>query len=174
MAFDPKFERVDDDDPNRCQHFIPTQGQCNLKACPGSQYCPAHGGNKSVQAAEKKSLRNYQLNKFRTRTAELGNSSEILSLKDEIGILRLLIEEKINQCHDNTDLLLMAGPLSDLIMKVDRVVTSCNKLESKLGNFLDKTAILNFAQQIIKIICNNVDDELVIEKISEEISQIME
>ena len=174
MVFDPKFERVEEDDPNQCQHIIPTQGQCPLKACPGGQYCPAHGGNAGVQAAEKKSLRNYQLNKFRVRTAELGNSSEILSLKDEIGILRLLIEEKINQCHDQTELMLMSGPLSDLIMKVDRVVTSCNKLESKLGNFLDKTAILNFAQQIIKIICNNVDDELVIEKISEEISQIME
>jgi len=173
MAFEPVYERVDADDENRCQHIIPTSGQCSLKACEGSKYCPAHGGNKGFQAKEKNELRNYRLSKFRSRIGELGNNDAILSLKDEIGILRLLIEEKINRCTDDTDLLLMSGPLSDLIMKVERVVCSCNKLESRLGNLLDKNAVIQFAQTVVNIVSKHCDEEALV-KISDEILGALE
>jgi len=172
MKFVSQFERVDPDDPNRCQHIIPTQGQCSLKACPDSKYCPAHGGNKGFQAKQTRELKNYRLNKFKTRVGELSDSAVILSLKEEIGILRLLLEEKINRCQDEHDIILMAGPLSDLIMKVEKVVTSCDRLESRLGNFLDKNAILQFAQTVVLIISKYVPNEDDLEKISSEISEI--
>ncbi len=174
MEFVPKFNIVDEDSPNRCQHIIPTQGQCKLEACEGSKYCPAHGGNKGFQAQEKKKLRNYQLNKFRVRISELGNTSEILSLKDEIGILRFLIEEKINRCTSDHDLLLMSGPLSDLIMKVDRIICSCSKLESKLGHLLDKSEILQFAQTVVSIISKHITDEDTLTTISNQILEALE
>ena len=172
MEFVSKFERVEADDPNRCQHIIPTIGQCLNKACEGSKYCPAHGGNKGFQAQQKKNLRNYRLNKFKIRVNELSDSDVILSLKEEIGILRLLMEEKINCCQDEHDLILMAGPLSDLAMKVEKVVTSCNRLDSKLDNLLSKEKILQFAQTVVAIIGKYVDEEI-IEKISDDIMEAL-
>jgi len=172
--FEAKFEPCDPDDPRRCQYVTPTVGQCVHKACDNSNYCPAHGGNKGFQAQEKKELRNYQLNKFKVRIGELGNNSKILSLKDEIGILRLLIEEKVNKCQDPHDLILMSGPLSDLIMKVERVVCSCNKLESRLGNLLDKSEILQFAQTVVSIIGRHVTDENALNLISTQILEALD
>lgn len=172
-TFESKWERVEEDDPRRCQH-IGSQGQCRIKAVDGSSYCPAHGGNKAYQAAEKRELRNYRLNKFKERLGELGNSNEILSLKDEISILRMLVEEKMNACSDNTDLILMAGPLSDLMMKIERVVTSCQRLDSRLGNLLDKGRVIHLAQAMVQIISDEIDDPEILEKISNKILKLLQ
>ena len=174
MSFEAKFERVDADDPNRCQYIIPTRGQCILKACEGSSYCAAHGGNRGFQSKEKQSLKNYRLNKFADRISEKSSSSDILSLRNEIGILRLLLEEKINRCADESDLVMMSGPLSDLVIKIEKMVSSCNRLDSKLGNYLDRNEILQFSQVIVKIISDNIEDEALLEKISSEIYNALE
>lgn len=170
MAFEAKWERVkDQDDPQRCHGIVGGRSQCINKACTGSNFCPAHGGNRAAQAKERQELKNYRLNKFHQRIAELGSSDEIISLRDEIGILRLLVEEKLNQCNSQTDLLLISGPLSDLIMKLEKIVTSCNRLENRLGNLLDKTKIINFAQFVVSIIGKHIKDEVILESIASEI-----
>ncbi len=170
--FDAKWERADDEDLDRCQ-AIAGGGQCNLRAVPGSKFCPAHGGNRAFLANKKEEMRNYRLSKFKKRLMELGNSDNVTSLRDEVAILRIMIEEKINSCEDAHDLMLISSPLSDLIMKVEKVVVSCNKLESKLGNLLDRTKALQFAQIIVQIIGNYVTDEEQLDKISSEILQAL-
>ncbi len=173
--FEAKWERIkDEDDPRRCQGVRPSQGQCTNVRVEGSEYCPAHGGNKAFQAAEKAGLRNYRLTKFKQRIQELGTSSHIISLRDEIGILRILIEEKINRCDDEVDLIMMSGPLSDLLMKSEKLVTSCNRLETKLGGLLDKTKVIQLAQTIVQIISKHLNDEQLLEAISEDILKAME
>lgn len=172
--FITEWNRVDDDSPDRCQHIIPTMGQCNLQKVPKSEYCPAHGGNKAFQAEEKANLRNYRLTKFKQRVGELSTNDAIFSLKEEIGIIRLLIEEKINQCNDTAELILVSGPLSDLAMKAEKLVTSCNRLDHKLGNSLDKGRILQFAQTVVQIISNYVTDDEILEKISSQILEALE
>lgn len=163
------WEKVDKDDPRRCQGVKPLEGQCSNKAMDGSDFCPAHGGNKGHEAAKRKELRNYRLAQFKSRLIELGDNENIIGLRDEVAILRILIEEKINMCKSSHELILMSGPLSDLIMKVEKLVTSCNRLESKLGGLLDKAKVLQFAQTIVQIISKYVKDEEELDAISEEI-----
>ena len=168
--FEAKWGKIkDEDDPRRCQYIRPTQGQCSNVQVEHSQYCPAHGGNKAFEAAKKVELRNYRLNKFHKRIQELGNSDVIMSLREEIALLRILIEEKVNRCDSELDLILMSGPLSDLVMKVEKVVSSCNRLESKLGDHLDRTKVLQYAQIIVQIIAKHVDSNEVVEAINEDI-----
>lgn len=163
------WEKVDQDDPRRCQGVKPFHGQCTNKAMDGSNFCPAHGGNKGHEAAKRTELRNYRLARANSRLVELGDSDNIINLRDEVAILRLLIEGKLDMAKDAHELLLMSGPLSDLIMKVEKLVTSCNRLESKLGGLLDKSKILQFAQTIIQIISQHVDDESTLDAIADEI-----
>lgn len=167
--FKATWERVDPEDPRRCQG-VTHQGQCINKAVENSKFCPAHGGNKAFEANKVQELRNYRLDKFKAREVQrLGNSEGISSLKDEIGILRMLIEERLNQCNDAHDLMMMSGPLADLIMKVEKVVVSCNKLELRLGNLLDRSKILQLAQIIVQIINNYITDETTLDAISDDI-----
>lgn len=160
-----RFIRAAEDDPDRCQAST-RKGQCWLKAVPGGKYCLSHGGSIELKTKERKDLKNYRLAKFRVRAVELGNSSDLTSLTDEVAILRILIEEMVNSCEDPGDLLLRAGPLADLLMKSERLVTSCHKLDSKLGNLLPKDRVLQFAQLVVEIICNEIQDEKVLDIIS--------
>lgn len=162
---DQRFIRVKDDDPNCCQATT-RSGPCNLKAVPGSKNCLVHGGAIERKNQETKNLKNYRLAKFRVRATELGNSDYLTSLTDEVAILRILIEEMINSCDDENELLLRAGPLADLLMKSEKLVSSCHRLDSKLGNLLSRDKVLQFAQLVVEIISNEVDDERALDIIS--------
>ncbi len=170
---DNKFIRVEEDDPERCQTITRT-GQCNLKSVSGGKNCLLHGGAMILKNQELKNLKNYRLAKFRSRASELGNSKHLSSLTDEVAILRILIEEMVNACDDTSELLLRAGPLADLLMKAERLVMSCTKLDVRLGNHLTKDQILQFAQLVVEIVSDEITDEHVLDSISSKILKAFE
>jgi len=165
---DQRFIRVKDDDLDRCQAST-TKGSCNLKAIPNGKYCLVHGGAIEAKNKERQNLKNYRLAKFRVRATELGNSSHLTNLTDEVAILRILIEEMINSCDDSSQLLLRAGPLADLLMKSEKLVTSCHRLDSRLGNLLSKDKVMQFAQLVVEIISSEINDERTLDIISAQI-----
>lgn len=157
-----------EDDPERCQG-VTSQGQCSNKAVEGSQFCIAHGGNQAVAKLQKDSLRNYRLTKWKARIQRQSESPGIKSLREEIGILRMLMEERLNSLQSETDLLLQSQQISELVMKINVVVKNCHALEGSMGQLLDKQAILQFAGRIIDIIAVEVADESKIESIADKI-----
>lgn len=162
------MERITDpDQKDRCQG-ITANGQCLMVAEKDSTFCFIHGGNRAGEQLAKKEMKNYRLTKFKARAGELSNSSNLSSLRDEVAILRIMIEEKVNCCNDTNDLLLISGPLSDLVMKCGALVEKCQKLENKLGNFLDRTKVTQFAQICVEIISQYVQEKDM-DQISEEI-----
>jgi hypothetical protein len=164
-----QYIKLEDGDPRQCE-----RPGCKLVVVEGSKYCIAHGGRHAAERAEKQRMRNYNLAKFHQRANELSESKEITSLRDEVGLLRLLIESKINHCKDTTDLLLISGPLSDLLMKSERLVTSMEKLESKMGHHLDKSKIVQIAQSMIDIISRYIDNPEVLDAIGEDFFKTIE
>lgn len=149
------------DDPDlRCDFNISTGDRCGNFAEPGVSRCPLHGANKQLQAQENNSLRLYRLAKFQTRADQLTDHSKVKSLREEIAILRILLEEKINQCDDTHSLLLMSGPISDLIMKIEKIVASCHRLESSLGGLLDKTKVKQIANEMMNSVATRASEIL--------------
>lgn len=163
------FLRITDhDDPERCQ-AITSAGQCKLKAMPNCVCCKAHGGARQTKSQEQYRLKNYRLAKFASKVGEKSNSDGLKSLTDEVGILRLLIEEMVGQCDDTTELIIRAGPLSDLIMKAEKLVTSCDRLDARMGNLVNKDKILLFARLVIEIISDEIDNSDILDIISTKI-----
>ena len=167
-----KFVRVDhEDDPERCQGQT-TQGQrCPYKAMPGVTHCPMHGGPKQQESKKKETLRNYRLQLWNQRVAEFGDSEGVKSLRDEIGITRLLLENVVNRCQDSTELILYAPRIGDLVMKIEKLVTSCHKLEASTGLLLDKSAALVIAGKIVEVVSRFVTDPDAVDKIATEICE---
>lgn len=159
------------DDPNRCQ-AVHSQGQCLNLAAPESKYCLAHGGNKGAQVSKAQQLRNYQLTRWRSDVERSANSPQIKSLREEIGICRIVLETTLNRCDSETDLMLKSHTISDLVSRIERLVISCHKLEDQMGNLLDKTQILQFSQELIRLITQIENDETKIKAISDGIIEI--
>jgi hypothetical protein len=170
---EPSYERVEPDDPRRCQH-VTVQGQCLIISHPGSKYCYPHGGASTAHAAKRKELRNYRLTKWKARVQEKGDSEHIKSLRDELGILRVILEERLESCKSSMDLILHSGQISDMVMKIERVVSSCHKLEGSMGQLLDKSAILQFASQVLTIIGDEVQDEAALARIADRITNVLD
>lgn len=151
----------------RCEGTIST-GQCINCKVPGSNYCPNHGANRQLAATNGQAVRNYRLQRWKQRVGEMADSDSIKSLREEVGILRVILEEMLNQCKDSTDLLLFSQRMSDLVMKIEKLVSSCDRLENRMGLLLNKDSVLQLAATYVQIINTYVQDPNVIEQISEE------
>lgn len=160
-----KFE----DDPNRCQQVIPSVGQCRCIAIEGQKFCESHGGFACRRTEEQRNLKNYRLAKWNARADELVESSQIKTLREEIAILRILIEENIKFCPDELTLIMKSPQISDMLMKVEKLVSSCTRIENQLSGVLDKTQALQLISEITEIISKNIEDDEILSKISDEI-----
>lgn len=158
-----KLELVDEDSPERCIHLNKLGKQCLYRKMPGFDTCKKHSHNYA------KLQKNYRLEQWQNRVSEFSESSELKSLKEEIGILRLVLESILVQCKDAHDLMLYSSKIADHVTKIEKVVASCHRLELSTSMLLDKTLVLQLANVMIEIIGNHIDDSNVLERISSEI-----
>ena len=162
-----------DDDPCRCQYTSKTKGQCRNKAVPNAKYCEYHTGAIIMHRRNEDQKFMYNLNKFKSRFIDFATNPAIKGLREEIGVLRLLLEAKINKCNDDHDLLMNSTGISNLVLSIERLVTSCHKLEINLGQLLDKNKAIQLADEIIQIITAEIEDEESIKKIAAQITSAM-
>lgn len=174
MEIDPRemVKVTEPDDPNRCQGTC-SAGQCPYKAVPGGTHCMRCGGNKQLDKIEKDSTDMYRVDIYKARIARMKSNDEVKSLSNEVAILRMLMEEKLRTCQDNTTLMLNAASIGDLVMKIDKVVVSCHKLEKNLGQHLDKSALIQFAGEIVALIGSTVTNKEEIKTVSDGILDII-
>lgn len=154
---DRKLIEVAEDDPNRCQG-ITKSGQCPYGADPGLKFCGRHKGMLDT-IEKKKAERNYRLTKFRAEIEQKTDSSTIKNIREEIGITRQVLESIINRCESDNDLLLYSNKIADLVLRIEKLVTSCHKLERSTSQLLDKSALIQLAGNFIEIINGYLNPE---------------
>lgn len=146
-------------DPERCNSLERhNTAQCRYKRIPGTTKCPRHAYNNDTQAKTEQTLKNYRLQKWQSRVIELVNSDGLKSLREEIGIIRMLLEEIVNQCQNATQLLIYSDQIHRCVMSIQSLVVSCQKLEERNGLLLDKTAVISLADQMVRIVSEQIDD----------------
>lgn len=155
-----KFERCEPEDPDRCQ-AVGKEDQCPYLSLQGSKFCPRHGGNRAHNSQASVNLRNLRLTRvhaYTERAKELGESENIKSIRDEIGIARLLLEERLATCETPTDLMLHSPVINDSLLKIEKLVSSAHRLESNLGELLDKSAVVQLTGELVEIISSALQD----------------
>jgi len=150
-----KMERAQNE-AEQCIAFDGQNNPCLLKQVPGTSYCPKHGVSASAQ--EKVKIRNYRLTVLKGRLTEKMSSDAILSLREEVSIARITLEETLNQCKSATEIVIQHPRIVSLITTIQRTVESCQKVEMKTGHLLGKDQLINFAQDVIRIVSTHVTD----------------
>lgn len=149
-----ELERVNaEDDPRRC-HGATRTGQCWNVAVVGTNRCPACSTTDLVEVDR----RSYLLTdpRFQTRMAELGTADEIKSLRDEVAIARMLIEERLNKIKTDQDLFTATGAINSLLLTVEKLVSRSHILEQNLGQLYHRSTVIQLMQAVVKVI----DDEV--------------
>lgn len=160
MAEADKFERVADDDPLRCNavNVGPHGDQCHFKAVLNSKFCYIHGGSSQENLNKKAALANYRLQQYGERVADFANNPEVKNLREEIGIVRMLLEQVINKCDDSNKLLIYSDKISTLVNQISKLVDTCQRLEEKNNNLLDRKVVIVIADSIVTLIGQYVTD----------------
>lgn len=155
------------DDPNRCTHDPKDgSGQCMMKAVEGGDRCKVHGGGRQLQIMKKKQLRAYAKNKWAASIRENANDSEIKSLREELGIARIMLDQLLNRCKDSHDLLMMSTPIDNMLKTINLIQKTSHTIEKDLDNMVGPEKLAQFSEMLFEIIMDEVEDANVINRIS--------
>lgn len=139
-------------DVNRCQANNKKGEQCCYRAIEGEQFCPGH-----IKGLRKKKMAIYNAEKWRANIDRHVQHSQIFSLREELGVLRILLEKQLNRCGDDElELEQRAPAITDLVNKVQITVLQGVKLEQKLAQLLDVGQVNNFAEAVIHAVTTGV------------------
>jgi len=157
------------DDPDACERCIANEAKCIYLAIEGTKSCARHGGGIRAASLKTKAANQYRLGVWQSRLNEFAHHDGIKSLRDEIGILRMVLEEQMKKCHEPSELLMFSARIQGLTQDIQKLVTSCDRLERNMGSMMDKPTAIQFAAKIITILGRHVDDGDILDEISHEI-----
>lgn len=159
----------EENDPNRCQGVGPN-GQCWCVALPNTKFCNFHTGGDRTASLK----RNYRLKQWQARVNEFADNSQVKNLREEIGVLRMLLEEMLAKCNSATDLMLHSQKIIQLVAQIEKLVVSCHKLEAATGILLDVDQVLRFADNFLEQLGRHVTDPRVLEEMAETVPKIIQ
>lgn len=152
------MRRVSDpDDPKRCRATAADGGQCWNESGEGSDYCRAHGGDGSKARSE---MNTYLAEQFTRRIKiEGGEIDEIKLLRENLMNLNAVIAARTKLMTDESSMLAHSGPVTDLVMKAEKVTASLHRLATSSGLLLAKPALITWGQQIVQAVAAMVEDK---------------
>lgn len=159
--------KVEEDSKLRCQS-VNAYGQCMNQVIEGQSWCPIHISSHQKDLA-KREVRIYNLTNYRAEVQRFAEQTGLTNLREEVGMLRTLLQTIWNKCNSEVEFVLHSNVLSELIVKIQKIVKDCHSLEKSSGELLSKTATLKIAGDIIDIINTHVTDPTILERISKDI-----
>lgn len=172
MIEQSRWERCEPDDPRRCQASAMAGKQCGYKAEPGGKFCPRHNGVQRMQQTAEQ-IRMYKLQHFTERYSQLSTHEQLKDLRGEIGIMRLTLEEIINQTEGKPNqLLAYSGKIMGMTQGIKDLVQTFQKMEEKLATMVSKDNLIIFAQQLVEVIGEHVPDDK-IEHVTAKIDKLL-
>jgi hypothetical protein len=117
-----------------------------------------HGGNKGQEAHKKNAVHDYRIQQWQERVDELAGSYNVKSLRGEIGLLRMALEQILLVAKTPAQLLLYTDKLQSISRDIRGHVEVCQKIEERNKELLSKTEIMNIADAVINIMSNFILD----------------
>ncbi len=159
--------------PDRCQG-VDSKGQCWLFKMEHSQFCGRHGGHRAGKELRKREAKELMANSFTQSVAEGSQNPGLLSLATEVAALKELMKIKMNLMVDPSSQEIHSHGLVQLCIASEKLVTSCTRLQEKLGNMMSSQQALEFASEIMTIVSEEVADGEILERIQQRCIQSLE
>ncbi len=151
-------EKCSPDDQNRCQG-VTGDGQCQYLAGEGGKFCNYHskGGvsrNKQKRDVERYLIQDEELRKAYNRQKD---DKGYLSLKEEIYLIHVLLEKRMNMIKDDATCMMAVGPVTQLVQRLESMKISLMKIQQQLGLVLGKDELRQLAHTIADILSEELD-----------------
>ncbi len=167
------------DPPKRAQEgdiqctAIVNNNQCPFVALTEGGRCAIHGGYHQLRAAVKQEAMYRLGEQYRRRVDHLTGHKEHFALNEELGIMRMLLEEALTSYSKDSDLLLRGiGPISQLIEKIEKLVGSAMKAEKYVGGLLTRSQAIQMLQEAVNAIAEEITDPDIIAAVAMKLEAI--
>ncbi len=178
-----EMRKVEVDDPHRCQASAAKYGQCQFMSMAGLYpdeskyvgvcYCPQHSGPRIGMSNERKAVSKYKLQLWQQRLEEFTETNSHKDLREEISMVRVLLETVWQECKDKSQLLIYAHKIGVLTLQLEKLVSSCERIEKNSGLHMDKTAAITLASRIVDVITAKIPDPELVDEISSGIIDVL-
>lgn len=165
-------------DPRRCQGTHKS-GQCTNLALDGSTFCHVCIGS-GRKTLEKRRKSMYHLTHAYAQEArdEFVSHEEAITLREEIAMTRIFIKELMNKYQSATELLAASGQFNSLVCTLERLIKTSFQMEQQLGLLLSRAALYAIAQEVIRIITEELRDvpefEDIVDRVATRIGPVLE
>lgn len=155
--------------PQLCTHSGP-RGQCHWHVVPGLDKCRKHANMDEI-------IMGYRFSDpdLKERMDWHSRDELIESVRQEVVLVRALIEERRNFATTQADKIQAFPAILDAASKLDRLVTSLARLEKQSGQVLEKAAIQKLGRDIVAILIDELKDiedrDSIVDRIAKKISQ---
>ena len=147
-------KRCKTNDPHRC-----ATGDCEFLAVPGDTHCILHNRSQDLDTT-KKGIYNFNMTEVALRIKQFKNHPDSKKLTEELGLLRLLLEQAVNKCECAYDLVTQSTQLTALVEKI-RIVQQANiNIEQKLGDLLSMEQVTEIAQALYDVVTLHIKKQL--------------
>lgn len=131
--------------------------------------CEKCGGLKQKGRIERQRVHDYFIGKYQNDLDRFAESEKLKSLRGEIGLVRMLIQNILTTCQNSQDLLFNAQRLDTLIARCEKLVGTCDKIERQDGMYIDHATAIQFAVAIVSIISQHINDKEIINIITTQV-----
>ena len=133
--------------------WITSEGQCPRASDVGN-FCKDHGPVDPDQALKHYQITNVLVGDTHARHSAVG---QIKDLREEIALTRAMIEARLNLSSGEAEFVASMGILHQYLATVEKLVSACHRMDSNLGNVLNKTSVIQLAQDMVAIIFEELE-----------------
>ena len=151
-------EKCNTDDPRRCQS-VTRDGQCRYLSVEGSEHCAYHNGNqRGGNQLEQRKKDRYLIDQADLRQSyeRFNDDKGYLGLKDEISLLSMILQKRINSIQSDADNMMAVGHINILTQRLESMKINLIKFQTSLGLVLGKDELRILARNMAQIL----DEEL--------------
>ncbi len=129
------------------------RGQCNQPTVDGSGFCKKHSD-------ESQRIRSYRLSDpdTRERFDHFADSAALETVRDEIVLLRVLIEERRNLAKTEADRINAFSVIHPALSTLNKLVESLSKLEKQADLVLGREALEKLGDDIVTILIEELSN----------------
>jgi hypothetical protein len=112
--------------------------------------------------------------KWTDRIGRQASHPRIKSLAEEIGIVRMTLEAKLGQIHDEKMLVMQSTGIVSLVTALKDLVKVWQHVEKTSGEVIDRNKMQLFVQELIEILSRYIADPEILQMIGEDINESIE
>lgn len=160
----------------RCQGQRDDGSACTNRARLDSHLCANCFSKSHAKRINKESRRMYDLATYNGDIDRFSKAKEIRSLKEEVGISRMILERILKSIDPKNIAMMLARfpQINQSIKTIESLVVQCNKFDITAGQMLDKADVARLSSEIVKIVAEEIEDQVTLERIADRVAKLFE